>query len=57
MITSYDFATLVWNAATVGYCHDIKFRAFGPGDPNLNHCWVFLPVVAGHQLGVTVRLP
>jgi len=41
VIIRRDFATLVWNAATIGYSHDIKSREFRPDDPNLNRPWVF----------------
>jgi hypothetical protein len=40
-ITRRDFATLVWNAAAIGYGHEIKSREFRPTDPSLLGDWNF----------------
>lgn len=31
-ITKDDFVTLVWNAPSIGYLHDIQYREFRPAD-------------------------
>jgi hypothetical protein len=55
VIRSRDFTTLIWNAAAIGYHHDIKPREFRPDDPNLDRPWVFDRSEDGKPTPETIR--
>jgi hypothetical protein len=54
-ITQQDFATLVCNAAALGYYHEIKPREFRPADANLESDWVFGQSEDGKPTPETIR--